>query len=352
MDTPFSYETIAAGQNIIGRSAEIGQLTDALEKDGRHVTMTGPSRSGKETVVRESVERFRQRGHKFHLCEIDLFNIRSYCDFADVFRKKMKECFDQVNAGSVLPFEIDINAIPDKKLFDLPEVIAEEAQTGLLIYFKEFQNITFAEGEELNLEKVDKIWSKHKHVKYILTGSCVNMMKNLTQERKLFYYSAVQIDLQPIDKKLVCQFITSNFMKLGRVIEIEEAMKILEITSGNMWYVKQLCSICYGMPIGYVSRKSVNMAAETLVSTHTPRFKQTMLDLTANQISFIKAVIDGVERFSSADILETYRLNSSANVFRIKDALKKKEVMTFDREDNAIILDPLFEYWLRYYYFA
>lgn len=352
MDTPFSYDTIAAGQNIIGRSAEIDQMTSALEKDGRHVTMIGPPRSGKETVVRESIERFRQHRHKFHLCEIDLFNTRSYSDFADVFRKKMKECFNQVNAGSVLPFEIDINAIPDKKLIDLPEIIAGEAQTELVIYFKEFQNIAFAESEEFQLDKVDKTWSKQKHVKYILTGSCVNMMKTLTEERKLFYYSAAQIDLQPIDKKLVCQFITSNFMRLGRIIEIEEAMKIWEITSGNMWYVKQLCAICHGMPIGYVNRKNVNMAAETLISTHTPRFKQTMLDLTANQISFIKAVIDGVEKFSSADIMEAYRLNSSANVFRIKDALKKKEVMTFDREDKAIILDPLFEYWLRYYYFA
>ena len=55
---------------------------------------------------------------------------------------------------------------------------------------------------------------------------------------------------------------------------------------------------------------------------------------------------------SSAEMVERYRLNSSANVARVKDALQKKEVITFDNEDNARIIDPLFAYWLRNYYFV
>ena len=47
-----------------------------------------------------------------------------------------------------------------------------------------------------------------------------------------------------------------------------------------------------------------------------------------------------------------YSLNSSANVRRLKDALMKKEILTFVGEDaKPVILDPLFEYWLRNYYF-
>ena len=34
-----------------------------------------------------------------------------------------------------------------------------------------------------------------------------------------------------------------------------------------------------------------------------------------------------------------------------KDALKKKEIITFDEKDEPVILDPLFEYWLTKYYF-
>ena len=50
--------------------------------------------------------------------------------------------------------------------------------------------------------------------------------------------------------------------------------------------------------------------------------------------------------------MERYRLNSSAGIARSRDALQKKEVLTFDSEENARIVDPLFEYWLRNYYFV
>jgi hypothetical protein len=35
----------------------------------------------------------------------------------------------------------------------------------------------------------------------------------------------------------------------------------------------------------------------------------------------------------------------------VKDALKKKEVLTFNEKDEPEILDPLFEYWLEKYFF-
>ena len=76
-----------------------------------------------------------------------------------------------------------------------------------------------------------------------------------------------------------------------------------------------------------------------------------MNDLTDHQLSFVKAVLDGVVKFSSSEVIERYRLNSSANVRRVKDALKKKEVLTFNEKEDPVILDPLFEYWIRKHYF-
>ena len=65
----------------------------------------------------------------------------------------------------------------------------------------------------------------------------------------------------------------------------------------------------------------------------------------------MKAVLDGVVRLSASEVIEKYHLNSSANVRRVKDALRKKEVMTFNEKDEPVIMDPLFEYWLTKYYF-
>ena len=75
-------------------------------------------------------------------------------------------------------------------------------------------------------------------------------------------------------------------------------------------------------------------------------------DLTDHQISLLRAALDGVNKFSSSEVIEKYHLNSSANVRRVKDALRKKEIITFNEKDEPVVLDPLFEYWLENYYFT
>ena len=351
MEFPFAFDKIAAGNSILGRTEEIAAVVATLEKGGRGLAVYGEARSGKETIVTEAIERYRARRSNLIVCCIDLFNIRSFEDFAALWREKMKECAVEVNRGALLPFEICIDEIAGSKIFDLPGIISTEAGSQMIVYFKEFQNLLRFEDEHFRIEDLDKIWSRQHRVNYLLTGSFVNAMKSIFEERRCFYGMCRTLEILPLDRKLVCEYIRSTFLNFGRVIDMEEAMAIYEISSGNMWYVKQLCAFCYAMPAGYVNRKIVNQARDTLLSLHVPRFKQTLLDLTGNQINLLHAISDGVQKLSSAEMMERYRLNSSANVFRVKDALQKKEVITFDSEENARIIDPLFAWWLRNYYF-
>ena len=133
---------------------------------------------------------------------------------------------------------------------------------------------------------------------------------------------------------------------------MEEALAICDICGGDLWYVKQLCWFCYSMPAGYINRRIVNQARDMLLSIHIPRFRQTMFDLTSNQVNLLHAIVDGVRKTSSAEMMERYRLNSSAGVARAREALLKKEIITIDGEDEARIIDPLFAFWLRSYYFV
>jgi len=89
----------------------------------------------------------------------------------------------------------------------------------------------------------------------------------------------------------------------------------------------------------------------SLLAVHEPRFVATMNDLTTFQVSLLRAILEGNTRFSSAEVIRQYGLNSSANVRRLKDALCKKEIVFFDGNDNPVLLDPLFEYWVRRSYF-
>lgn len=348
---PFSYDKIAAGSSIIGRDAELAFIADLLEKGSRSLTLYGGPRSGKETLVTEALERYRKRHDNLIVCRIDLFNVRSHEAFVRVWRENMRACAQEVNRHALLPFDIAIDEIPDHKLFDLPGVIAAESAAPMVIWFKEFQSLLAAEGDNFHLEQLDKAWSRQKGVSYLFTGSCINAMKAIFEDRKCFYSISRPMELLPLDRKTVCEFIRQTFLRFGRVIEMEEAMAIHEIAGGNMWYVKQLCAFCYAMPAGYINRSLVNQSRDKLLALHVPRFKAVLFDLTPNQENLLHAIVDGVRKFTSSEMMERYRLNSSAGVARVKDALQKKEVITVDAEEGARIIDPLFEYWLRNYYF-
>lgn len=348
---PFSYDKIAAGSSIIGREAELAFMADLLEKGNRSLTLYGGPRSGKETLVTEALERLKRRNGNVIICRIDLFNIRTLEAFAQLWRESMRSCALEVNRHALLPFDIAIDEIPEQKIYDLPGIIAAESASPMVIWFKEFQNLLSTETDTFKLDQFDKIWSRQRGVSYIFTGSCINAMKGIFEDRKLFYGITRPLELLPPDRRTVCEYIRQTFLQIGRVIEMEEVMALHEISGGNMWYLKQLCSFCYAMPAGYINRNIVNQARDQLLAIHAPRFKSMTFDLTANQINLLHAIVDGVNKFTSSEMMERYHLNSSAGVARVKEALQRKEVITFDAEDNARLIDPLYEYWLRYYYF-
>ena len=110
-------------------------------------------------------------------------------------------------------------------------------------------------------------------------------------------------------------------------------------------------AICDSLTKGYINEGILMEALRMMLSSHEPRFMRIMYSLTEHQVSLLRAIIDGVVKFSATDVIEKYSLNSSANVRRVKDALCKKEIVTFNDREEPVILDPLFEYWLGKHYF-
>jgi len=121
---------------------------------------------------------------------------------------------------------------------------------------------------------------------------------------------------------------------------------VCKLFRNNIGYIRHFTSICDSLSRGYISEPILIEALEAMISIHEPRFIAMVNDLTTFQLSLLKAIIDGHEKFSTVEIIEQYGLNSSANVRRLKDALCKKEIITFDENERASIIDPLFEYWV------
>lgn len=352
MELLFSFDRPASGPHILERKEEIDFIINSITNNHRGVSIIDGPKTGKETVVRGALNKLTAQNYKYLVCEIDFYNVSTYEDFINLFKKKLLSCFDKVCRNSILPFTIDPAAIKDNQCLSLPQSVAAEAGMPLIIYIKEFQNVLKIDDERFSIAELEKIWLKLHNVIFIITGSGVNAMKSVITEKKQFYYLVEPLNLKPISKRELVAFITKEILNVGRDIQKEQAEALIKVSGGNLWYIKQLCAISYSIPAGYVNQSIVEQSIEALVQINLPRFRQIMFDLTANQINFLKAIVDGCKKLSSSECLDKYHLNSSANVFRLKDAFKKKELVTFDANDEPKIIDPLFEYWMREYYFS
>lgn len=380
MDAPFVYDTHVTGRNFVGRKMECNVFANLLEA-GENICIYEPPKSGKASLIQQSLYNMRAAGRPFMVAYVNLLNVRTVRDFlkrmgaavikaaystpqdyASVMARFLEGThfvFDHAQFASredivCMNWDADFNDVC--MMARLPQMIAQEKGMPLYVIFEDFQNLMRADGYEDVFKAIEKVFSERdrtvrNQAAFVFTGSMVNAMKYIFAEKKYFYRQVNHIPLSPVDDKDAIEHIVRGFRTSGKVVEKDLAIGACKLFRCEMWYLNQFFSICDSMSKGFINEAILVDALNTVIAVHEPRFKVLVDDLTDHQLSLLKAVLDGVVKFSASDVIEKYRLNSSANVRRVKDALRKKEILTFNDKDEPVILDPLFEYWVSRYYF-
>ena len=380
METPFVYDKYVTSKYFIGRKKECGILGNLLAA-GEHVVMYEPPKTGKMSLIQQTLINMRSAGTQFLTACIDMFNVRSMHDFLLRFGTTVmkaalstpdqyKDAIQRHLEGTHFVFDrerfyqdgsiVSLNWSPDRndmeKMMRLPGLLAAGRGMQFFVIFKEFQSIMFSDEYETLfsvMEAMFKEQTSRPGASFIMTGSRVNAMKLIFAERKFFYRQVVHLPIAPVESREIIDHVVRGFLYgSGKSFDRDLAMGACELFKCNMWYINHLASICDLMSKGFINESIMTEALKCMLSLHEPRFMSMMDDLTDHQVSLLRAVLDGVVKFSASDVIEKYRLNSSANVRRVKDALRKKEVITFNEKDEPVVLDPLFEYWLENHYFA
>lgn len=380
METPFIYDKYVTAKYFIGRKKECGILGNLLAA-GEHVVMYEPPKTGKMSLIQQTLINMRSSGAQFITACIDMFNVRTMHEFLLRFGTTVmkaalstpdqyKDAIQRYLEGTHFVFDrerfyqdgsiVSLNWSPDRndmvKMMRLPGLLAADRGMQFYVIFKEFQSIMFSDEYETLfsvMEAMFKEQSSRPGASFIMTGSRVNAMKLIFAERKFFYRQVVHLPIEPVENREIIDHVVRGFLYgSGKSFDRDLAMGACELFKCNLWYINHLASICDLMSKGFINESIMTDALKCMLSLHEPRFMSMMDDLTDHQISLLRAVLDGVIKFSASDVIEKYRLNSSANVRRVKDALRKKEVITFNEKDEPVILDPLFEYWLENHYFS
>ena len=380
METPFIYDKYVTAKYFIGRKKECGILGNLLAA-GEHVVMYEPPKTGKMSLIQQTLINMRSTGVQFITACIDMFNVRTMQEFLLRFGTTVmkaalstpdqyKDAIQRHLEGTHFVFDrerfyqdgsiVSLNWSPDRndmeKMMRLPGLLAADRGMQFYVIFKEFQSIMFSDEYETLfsvMEAMFKEQSSRPGASFIMTGSRVNAMKLIFAERKFFYRQVVHLPIEPVENREIIDHVVRGFLYgSGKSFDRDLAMGACELFKCNLWYINHLASICDLMSKGFINESIMTDALKCMLALHEPRFMSMMDDLTDHQISLLRAVLDGVVKFSASDVIEKYRLNSSANVRRVKDALRKKEVITFNEKDEPVILDPLFEYWLENHYFS
>ena len=380
MDAPFVYDNHVTGRHFVGRKTECTVLSNLLEA-GENVCIYDIPNAGKTSLVQQTLYNMRTIGKQFVVAYVDLLNVRTRrgflkkfggavisaayntpSDYASVMAKYLAGThfvFDNAQFASkedivCMNWDADENDI--YMMTRLPQRIAEEKGVPFYVVFKDFQNVMYTDDFEAVFNTMEKVFTERERTAtpksaFVFCGSMVNAMKYIFAEKKYFYRQVNHLPLSVIDDKDAIEHIVRGFRSSGKVIERDLALGACKLFRCEMWYLNQFFSICDSMSKGFINEAILVDALNSLISVHEPRFKVLVNDLTDHQLSLLRAVLDGVVKFSASDVIERYALNSSANVRRVKDALRKKEIITFNDKDEPVVLDPLFEYWVRRYYF-
>ena len=378
MDSPFPYNQYVTGKNFVGRRGDVVLLGNLLSQ-GEHVVLSEPPKTGKTSLVQQTLYSLRLKGVTFSVGQFSALNIRTpeafllrlgstllkmvgstpteYADLARRFLDGTHFVFDPVayeTEGRLLSLNWDLEEADVAAMLGLPFRLAQERGDRLILIIDDFQCLSLLDDPDAILRPLSASLKENKENRrfsYIFSGSGVNAMKGIFKGSLLFNRLVERVKLSPLDELEMTDHVQRGFMSAGKVVEKELLQGACRLFKGHPWYINHFASICDGMTRGYLMEPGLVEALNCLIAVHEPRFLDIVSGLTTHQVSLLRATVDGVTRFSSADVIRRYGLNSSANVKRVKDALMKKEVLLFDEDDKPSIIDPLFEYWVRKYYF-
>ena len=380
MDGTFPYNKSVTGKQFLGRTTEVRVFANLLAQ-GENVVIYEPPKTGRKSLIQQGFYNMKAAGQRFVAVQLSLLDVRtlseltlrlassvlqtvgsSPAEYAQAARELLEGThlvFDSArykSCGEVLSpsWELDLEDL--RAAFLLPYRIGVQTGVPRFVVIDEFQNIMLTEDGDAAckvLEEALKGLSPElaRGAAYVFTGSQVNAMHDIFGIKRYFYRRAERVRIAPVETKEIIEHVIKGFLSTGKVIDRDLLLGVCRLFRSNIWYINHFSAICDSLTRGYIMEQTLNEALASLIAIHEPRFVAMMNDLTTFQVGLLRAALDGHTRFSSAEVIKQYGLNSSANVRRLKDALCKKEILTFDDEDNPVLLDPLFEYWVRKYYF-
>ncbi len=368
--SPFLIGSLVSGDSFVDREDKRKHLR-ANFRSGVNTIIISPRRWGKSSLIRQvALDMSRDKSVRFAF--VDLFHVRTEQDFLErtieATIKALGKTMDQRMADvkefirGVVPqigfgldpqseFSLKLN-LPDgtytmQDLLDLPERMAKAKGVQLVLCIDEFQNIGLL-PDPLGFQKMLRAsWQHHKHVCHVIYGSKRHMMMDLFSKQSMpFFRFGDILFLDKIKRADWVPFIKNRFASVKVNIAVDLCDHIAERMQDHSYHVQMLGHAAWLRTSGRTcTRATVDTALQDLLNQHDALYHRLVDELTTPQLNYLRALLNGVERFTTMETIRRFNLGSSAHVKRMTSALENKEVLDFVGKETEWI-DPLFKIWL------
>lgn len=367
---PFIFGVATSGNNFTDRKSETARLL-ANFKHGVNTVLISPRRWGKTSLVQKVCNLAKSDSLK--IVYLDIFSCRSDKEFFDAFAlavlKQTSSKWDEwvenaklflsrispkISFGTdpmsdfSISFELNPKSNDITEILQLPEKIAQKKGCRIVICIDEFQQIAEFGDSKTFQKRLRTVWQLQKNVSYCLFGSKKHLMNELFEKKSLpFYKFGDAIYLQKIPTKDWEEYICSRFEATGKIISPGLARKVCETVENHSSYVQQLAWLIWVNTDKTATEKEFEEAFKDILDQNTPLFEKQTESLSTYQMNFLRAIIAGIHKeFSTQEVIQKYKLGSSANVATVKRALIKKELIETEKRE-VTISDPLLKVWLK-----
>ena len=375
MEAPFIFGKIATDENFTDREQETKHLVGNF-RSLINTIIISPRRWGKSSLVHRAATIAQNEDKYLRVCTVDLFNVKTEEQFYTVFARSIirgtASRWDEAVENAKMFFSrliprISIGADPmnevsidfdweemrnnPDEILDLPERIAEAKGLKVMVCIDEFQNIAEFDDPLFFQRKLRAHWQIHQKVSYCLYGSKRHMMLEVFTDSSMpFYKFGDLFFLNKIDTAHFVPFITERFFSTGKTISEGACRKIVELADNHPYYVQQLSQLSWLRSPESCTEEIVVKAHASLVEQLSLLFSNLVETLTFQQICYLHAIISGEKAITSAETMHKYHISSATAVSRSLKALTQKDIL--DRRAGVVSFqDPIFEYWLRHFYF-
>lgn len=375
METPFIFGKIASADYFTNRKSEIGQLVTNFNSLINTIIIS-PRRWGKSSLVEKATKIAQQENANIKFCFIDLYNVRSEEQFYQLLSQEVlkvssskldelleisrsfltrlipkisfsPDCNNEISLGA----DWELVKKQPNEIIELAENIASAKNFKFIICIDEFQNIADFEAPLEFQKKLRSHWQHHKNTGYCLNGSKRHMLLDVFSLQSMpFYKFGDLMFLKKITEEHWVPFIVGRFSATGKTISEKDALLICTLVENHSFYVQQLAHLAWVATKRKCKKEQILDAHENLLLQLGFLYQTNTDGLSNTQVNFLKAVLKEEDKFSSKEVIKTYKLGTSANVNRIKQALENKEIIEIQR-NKVEFLDPMYKSWLKKHYF-